>query len=78
MGNYTPKAFQGFMQNPDQDRAAAVKTLTEAVGGTFESFSLSIRFNYVLGESIATANSDRTVLTETQGTSTPRYNSPKQ
>ena len=41
MGNYTAKGFQGFIQNPEQDRSAAVKALTEAVGGTFESFSIT-------------------------------------
>jgi uncharacterized protein with GYD domain len=41
MGNYTAKAFQGFMNNPKQDRSTAVKALTEAVGGTFESFSIT-------------------------------------
>ena len=40
MGNYTAKAFQGFMKDPKQDRSIAVKALTEAVGGTFESFIL--------------------------------------
>ena len=47
MGNYTAKAFQGFLKDPTQDRSAAVKALTESVGGTFESFrnySRSIRF----------------------------------
>jgi uncharacterized protein with GYD domain len=32
MGNYTSKAFQGFMKDPKQDRSIAVKALTEAVG----------------------------------------------
>ena len=41
MGNYTAKAFQGFMKDPTQDRSAAVKTLTESVGGTFESFAIT-------------------------------------
>ena len=41
MGNYTAKAFQGFMKNPKQDRSIAVKILTEAVGGKFESFSIT-------------------------------------
>jgi len=38
MGNYSPKAYQGFIKDPKQDRSTAVKALTEAVGGTFESF----------------------------------------
>ena len=29
MGNYTAKAFQGFMKNPSQDRAAAATQLSE-------------------------------------------------
>ena len=41
MGNYTAKAFQGFMKNPKQDRSTAVKALTEAAGGTFESFYIT-------------------------------------
>ena len=41
MGNYTAKAFQGFMKDPKQDRSSAVKVLTEAVGGTFESFYIT-------------------------------------
>ena len=41
MGNYTAKAFQGFMKDPSQDRSAAVKALTESVGGTFESFAIT-------------------------------------
>ena len=41
MGNYTAKAFQGFMRDPKQDRSTAVKALTEAVAGTFESLSIT-------------------------------------
>ena len=41
MGKYTPKAFHGFIQNPNQDRSAAVKALTEAVGGKLESFAIT-------------------------------------
>ena len=41
MGNYTAKAFQGFMKDPKQDSSIAVKALTEAVGGTFEQVSAS-------------------------------------
>ena len=33
MGNYTAKAFQGFIANPDTDRKAAVKAVASAVGG---------------------------------------------
>ena len=41
MGNYSAKAFQGFIKDPKQDRSTAVKALTEAVGGTFESFYIT-------------------------------------
>ena len=34
MGNYTAKAFQGFLKDPSSDRKAVVKQLTEAMGGT--------------------------------------------
>ena len=30
MGNYTAKAFQGFLKDPASDRKAVVKQLTEA------------------------------------------------
>ena len=40
MGNYTAKAFQGFMKDPKQDRSTAVKALTEAVGGNLNLFIL--------------------------------------
>jgi len=33
MGNYTAKAFQGFIANPDTDRGAAIKAVASAVGG---------------------------------------------
>ena len=38
MGNYTAKAFQGFIKDPTQDRSAVVKALTESAGGKLESF----------------------------------------
>ena len=41
MGNYTPKAFQGFIKDPNQDRSTAVKALTESVGGKLESFAIT-------------------------------------
>ena len=40
MGNYTAKAFEGFMKNPSQDRAAAATQLSEAVGGKMVSFDI--------------------------------------
>jgi len=33
MGNYTAKAFQGFIANPDTDRRAAINAVAGAVGG---------------------------------------------
>ena len=35
MGNYTEKAFQGFLKDPSSDRKAVVEQLTKAMGGTF-------------------------------------------
>ena len=32
MGNYTEKAFQGFLKDPKSDRKAVVEQLTNAVG----------------------------------------------
>ena len=34
MGNYTEKAFQGFLKDPTSDRKAVVEQLTKAMGGT--------------------------------------------
>ena len=34
MGNYTSKAFQGFLKDPTSDRKAVVEQLTKAMGGT--------------------------------------------
>ena len=33
MGNYTAKAFQGFIANPDTDRAAAINSVANTIGG---------------------------------------------
>ena len=33
MGNYTAKAFQGFVANPDTDRAAAINSVANSIGG---------------------------------------------
>ena len=41
MGNYTAQAFKGFINDPNQDRAAAATALSEAVGGKMESFSIT-------------------------------------
>ena len=40
MGNYTEKAFQGFMKDPTSDRKAVVEQLTKAVGGTIHSMDI--------------------------------------
>ena len=40
MGNYTAKAFQGFIKDPSQDRAAAATQLSKADGGKMESFDI--------------------------------------
>jgi uncharacterized protein with GYD domain len=33
LGNYTAKAFQGFLADPDSDRGAAINAVASAVGG---------------------------------------------
>ena len=33
MGNYTSKAFQGFIANPDTNRGAVINAVASAVGG---------------------------------------------
>ena len=45
MGNYTEKAFQGFMKDPKSDRKAVVEQLTKAVGGTIHSMDI-VRGSY--------------------------------
>ena len=40
MGNYTEKAFQGFLKDPASDRKAVVEQLTKAMGGTFHSMDI--------------------------------------
>ena len=39
MGNYTEKAFQGFLKDPSSDRKAVVEQLTKAMGGTTVSYT---------------------------------------
>ena len=34
MGNYTEKAFQGFLKDPTSDRKAVVEQLVKAMSGT--------------------------------------------
>ena len=45
MGNYTEKAFQGFLKDPSSDRKAVVEQLTKAVGGTIHSIDI-VRGSY--------------------------------
>ena len=40
MGNYTEKAFQGFLKDPTSDRKAAVEQLTKAMGGAMHSMDI--------------------------------------
>ena len=50
MGNYTEKAFQGFLKDPISDRKAVVEQLTKAMGGTFHSMDI-VRgsFDFIVG-----------------------------
>ena len=45
MGNYTEKAFQGFLKDPTSDRKAVVDQLTKAMGGTMHSMDI-VRGSY--------------------------------
>ena len=45
MGNYTEKAFQGFLKDPSSDRKDVVEQLTKAVGGTIHSMDI-VRGSY--------------------------------
>ena len=45
MGNYTEKAFQGFLKDPSSDRKAVVDQLTKAMGGTMHSMDI-VRGSY--------------------------------
>ena len=40
MGNYTEKAFQGFLKDPTSDRKAVVEQLTKAMGGAMHSMHI--------------------------------------
>ena len=44
-GNYTEKAFQGFLKDPTSDRKAVVEQLTKAMGGTMHSMDI-VRGSY--------------------------------
>tara|TARA_Y100001970_G_scaffold59656_1_gene75977 strand:+ start:11936 stop:12253 length:318 start_codon:yes stop_codon:yes gene_type:complete len=45
MGNYTEKAFQGFMKDPSSDRKAVVEQLTKGLGGKMHSMDI-VRGSY--------------------------------
>ena len=45
MGNYTAKAFQGFIEEPDSDRGAAIKAVASAIGGKVLSYDI-VRGSY--------------------------------
>ena len=45
MGNYTEKAFQGFLKDPTSDRKTAVEQLTKAMGGAMHSMDI-VRGSY--------------------------------
>ena len=45
MGNYTEKAFQGFLKDPASDRKAVVEQLTKAMGGSMHSMDI-VRGSY--------------------------------
>ena len=45
MGNYTEKAFQGFLKDPTTDRRIAVEKLTSAAGGKMLSMDI-VRGSY--------------------------------
>ena len=55
MGNYTAKAFQGFIANPDTDRGAAIKAVASAVGGKVLDYDI-VRGSYVFIVSIDAPN----------------------
>jgi uncharacterized protein with GYD domain len=45
LGNYTAKAFQGFIANPDTDRGSAIRGLISALGGKVLSYDI-VRGSY--------------------------------
>ena len=45
MGNYTAKAFQGFIANPDTDRRAAINAVASAVDGKVIDYDI-VRGSY--------------------------------
>ena len=55
MGNYTAKAFQGFLANPDSDRGAAINAIAKAVGGKVLGYDI-VRGSYDFVVSIEAPN----------------------
>ena len=47
MGNYTEKAFQGFLKDPTSDRKAVVEQLTKAMGGTMHSMDIVLSLIHI-------------------------------
>jgi uncharacterized protein with GYD domain len=45
MGNYTEKAFQGFLKDPTSDRRAVVEKLVQTMGGKCHSMDI-VRGSY--------------------------------
>ena len=45
MGNYTEKAFQGFLKDPTSDRKATVEKLIQGMGGKMHSMDI-VRGSY--------------------------------
>ena len=45
MGNYTAKAFQGFIANPDTDRRATINAVASAIGGKVIDYDI-VRGSY--------------------------------
>ena len=45
MGNYTEKAFQGFLKDPNSDRKAVVEKLVQGVGGKLHTMDI-VRGSY--------------------------------
>ena len=49
MGNYTAKAFQGFIKDPNSDRSKAAKTAGDAVGAKMISYdALRGSFDFIV------------------------------
>ena len=49
MGNYTAKAFEGFIKDPNSDRSKAAKAAAEAVGAKMISYdALRGSFDFIV------------------------------